>query len=255
MSQPASGQLTVPGVPPAAQDPDYGKWGFAQTPSLRDLQHSSQAQQEQGQHATSSPGHDPEGWLASIHSSRVFACPYSLDAMGKALGLTEVLTALSGTLATPAASPSQAAAAVEVVHNAIDISWSGEALRRGVAAAKSGKQRGGLSCAMLYDLGRQFHGSSLSTWSCGEHDCSAVWVGWGGVGWGVLLRFLLGVGPSAYAGGTAGFNVAGVVSGAACMVVHGVPVATANLMYSTASRWHLFHPQLPFYARTCRLWC
>lgn len=146
MSQPATGQLTVPDVPLAAQDPDYGKWGFAQTPSLRELQHLNQAQQEQGHHDARSPGQDPDGWLASLHSSRVFACPGCIDAMGKALGLTEVLTALSGTLATPAATPSQAAAAVEVVHNAIDISWSGEALRRGVAAAKSGKQA---CCAMV----------------------------------------------------------------------------------------------------------
>jgi hypothetical protein len=114
---------------------DFQQWGFAHAPTLEELYTSATNRAGPAQDED-----EPEGYFAALHASRAFASPYCVDAMGRAFGLSSLLSGLSGTLlSSESALTPGPDAAIQQIREAINCAWSDEALRRGVTAAKSGK--------------------------------------------------------------------------------------------------------------------
>ncbi|KAI8473859.1 MAG: hypothetical protein J3K34DRAFT_391529 [Monoraphidium minutum] len=162
------GALPLPGPNSASgrgASPDRERqpapWGFATTPSLDDLlelkgRRAARRQQEErngelGGGAGGAAEGDgeaplPPGYLETLSMSRTFAAPHSLDAMAAALGVSDLLRGMAGSLAAGDASAAPAAAAAAAPPSPAapaPVAAAAAAQQADVPAAAGGDETGG----------------------------------------------------------------------------------------------------------------
>jgi hypothetical protein len=164
------------GTDPAACAPDNGAWGFAALPPLDMLAAKQAAVQQASQlraarapqpatPAPTKPASAPSAATPSTPADAVTGCssspasafmtalqadssywsPHAAVAMARAYGLEHLVHSCSGSLL---GLPQPDASASQTLRRRIDAAWSVEALRRGVAAAKSGGLQGGAQAGL-----------------------------------------------------------------------------------------------------------
>eukprot|EP00877_Chromochloris_zofingiensis_P008796 jgi/Chrzof1/416/Cz01g15040.t1 len=113
-------------------------WGFVHTAVLHEHPPAASSADDAPDQITP--------YLAALQASHVFKSPHSAVAMAKTYGAADLLLGLSGSLLLPTSDSAAADQASDHIRQQINHAWSNEAVRRGVAAAKSGDYKEAHRC-------------------------------------------------------------------------------------------------------------
>lgn len=118
-------------------------WGFCSAPSLQQLTRTADSQRrvsaDNAVRVLDAPSDaESDGYVSILQSSPSFVSNHCVHAMSEAYGLTQFTNSLCGSLLAGSNQQIAAAAAVHAIKQQVDGAWSAEAVRRGVACAKSG---------------------------------------------------------------------------------------------------------------------
>lgn len=119
-------------------------WGFVHTAVLHEHPPAASSADDAPDQITP--------YLAALQASHVFKSPHSAVAMAKTYGAADLLLGLSGSLLLPTSDSAAADQASDHIRQQINHAWSNEAVRRGVAAAKSGIVHAMCSCRTVTTL-------------------------------------------------------------------------------------------------------